>query len=79
MIHSGKKINCGRWSKNVDVTLSDSISSIEVEFEKIPINKDVLEILAGKTIRDNKKLELRVSKKLFIESEISYFNIIKVT
>ena len=28
----------------------------------------------GKNIRGNKKLELRVSKKLFIESEISYFN-----
>ena len=28
----------------------------------------------GKNIRGNKKLELRVSIKLFIESEISYFN-----
>ena len=35
---------------------------------------DVLEILVGKNIRGNKKLELRVSMKLFIESEISYFN-----
>ena len=34
------------------------------------INVNVLEIFVGK----NKKLELRVSIKLFIESEISYFN-----
>ena len=72
---SGKKINCGRWSENVDVTLPDSISSKEVEFEKIlSINVDVLEILSGKNIRGYKKLELRVSIKLFTESEISYFN-----
>ena len=72
---SGKKINCGRWSENVDVTLTDSISSKEFRFEKIlSINIDVLEILVGKIIRGNKKLELRVSRKLFIESEISYFN-----
>ena len=35
---------------------------------------DVLEILVAKNIRGNKKLELRVSIKLFTESEISYFN-----
>ena len=47
---SSTKINCGRWSENVDVTLPDSISSKEVEFEKIlSINVDVLEILVGKT------------------------------
>ena len=69
------KINCGRWSENVDVTLPDSISYKEVEFEKIlSINMDVLEILVGKNRRGNKKLKLRVSIKLFIESEISYFN-----
>ena len=57
-----KKINCGRWSENVDVTLPDSISSKEVEFEKIlSIKVDVLEIFVGKNIRGNKKLELRVS------------------
>ena len=56
-----KKINCGRWSENVDVTLPDSISSKEVEFEKIlSIKVDILEILIGKNIRDNKKLELGV-------------------
>ena len=56
-----KKINCGRWSENVDVTLPDSISSKEVEFEKIlSIKVDILEILVGKNIRDNKKLELGV-------------------
>ena len=38
------------------------------------INVDVLEILVGKNIIGDKKLELRVSIKLFIESEISYFN-----
>ena len=39
---SGKKINCGRWSKNVDLALPDSICSKEVEFEKIlSINVDV--------------------------------------
>ena len=56
-----KKINCGRWFENVDVTLPDSISSKEVEFEKIlSIKVDILEILVGKNIRDNKKLELGV-------------------
>ena len=56
-----KKINCGRWFENVDVTLPDSISSKEVEFEKIlSIKVDILEILIGKNIRDNKKLELGV-------------------
>ena len=67
-------INCGRWSENVDVALPDSISSKEVEPEKISIKVDVLEILIGKNIKGNKKLELRVSIKLFTESEISYFN-----
>ena len=38
------------------------------------MNVDVLEILVGKNIRRNKTLELRVSIKLFIESEISYFS-----
>ena len=53
----------------------DSISSKKVEFVKIlSINAYILKILVGKNIRGNKKLELRVSIKLFIESEISYFN-----
>ena len=70
-----KKINCGRWFENVDVTLPDSISSKEVEFEKIlSIKVDVLQILVRKNVRGNKKLELRVSIKLFTESEISCFN-----
>ena len=30
-----KKINCGRWSENVDVTLPDSVPSKEVESEKM--------------------------------------------
>ena len=68
---SAKKINCGRQSENLDVTLPDSVSSKEVRFEKIlPANEDVLEIFVGKNIRGNKKLKLRVSIKLFIESEI---------
>ena len=61
--------------KNVDVILPDLISYRKVEFKKIlTINVDVLEILVGKNIRGNKKLELRVSIKLFTESEISCFN-----
>ena len=53
--------------------ITDSISSKEDQFEKIlSIKVDVLEILVGKTIRVNKKLELTI--KLFTESEISYFN-----
>ena len=72
---SCKKRNCVRWSENVDVTLPDSISSKEVEFEEIlSINVDVLEILVGKNIRGNKKLGLSVSIKLLIESEVSHFN-----
>ena len=46
---SGRKRNCERWFENVDVTLPDSISSKEVEFEKIlSIKVDVLEIFVGK-------------------------------
>ena len=72
---SGKKINCGRWSENVHVTLPDSISSKKVKFEKIlSIKVGVLEILVGKNVRGNKKLEQRVSIKLFTESEFLYFN-----
>ena len=48
---SGKKVNCGRWSKMVDVTLPHSISSKEVKFQKISIKVDVLEILVGKNMR----------------------------
>ena len=62
------------WSEHVDETLPDSISSNKAGFEKTSIYVDVLEILVGKNIRSNKKLELRVSIKLFIESEISYFD-----
>ena len=68
-----KKINCGRWSENVDVTLPDSVFSKEVRFEKILLI-NVLEILVDKNIRGNKKLEFKVSIKLFIESDVSYFN-----
>ena len=72
---SFKEMNCGRWSENVDLTLPDSISSTEVEFEKmLSINVEVLEILVGRSIWGNKKLELSVSIKLLIESESSYFN-----
>ena len=54
---SGKKINCGRQYENVDVTLPDSVSSKEVEFEKIlSINVDVFETFVGKNRRGNKKL-----------------------
>ena len=49
---------------------ADSVSSKEVRFEKISTNVHILEMLVGKNIRGNKKLELRV----FIESEISCFN-----
>ena len=56
------------------MTLPDSVCSREVEFEKISINVDILKILVGRNIRDNKKLEQRVSIKIFTESEISCFN-----
>ena len=57
------------------MTLPDSITSKEAEFEKIvSIKVDVLQIVRGNNIRGNKKLELRVPMKLFTESEISYFN-----
>ena len=35
---------------------------------------DILEIPVSRNIRGNKRLELRVSIKVFTESEISYFN-----
>ena len=64
-----------RWSENVDATFPDSISSEEVEFEKVlSVNVEVLEILVGRSIWSNKKLELSVSIKLLIESEIFYFD-----
>ena len=45
----------------------------KLSWEKIlSIKVDDLEIPAGKNIRGNKKLEIRVSIKLFSESEISY-------
>ena len=48
---SVNKINCAKWSRNVRVTLPDSISSKEVEFEKmLLINVDVLDILVGKSM-----------------------------
>ena len=50
-------MNCWRWSENVDVTLPNSISSKEVEFQNeniLSINVDVLEILVGKNIRGKK-------------------------
>ena len=73
---SFKKLDCGKWSENVDVILTDSISSKEVNFEKLlPIDVEVLEILVGKSIWGNKKLEVSVSIKLLIESESSYFSI----
>ena len=57
------------------MTLPDSISSKELEFEKmLPVNVEVLEILVGRIIWGNKKLKLCVSIKLLIESESSYFN-----
>ena len=40
----------------------------------LSINVEVLEILVGRSIWGNKKLELSVSIKLLIESESSYFN-----
>ena len=67
------KKNRGKWSENVDVTLRDSVSSKKVQ-KILSINADVLEILVVKYIRRNKKLALRESIKLFIESEVSYFN-----
>ena len=50
---------------------NNSISSKEVEFEKILSSKvNVLEMFVGKR-RGEKTFKLRVSIKLFIESEIS--------
>ena len=64
-----------RWSENVDVTLSDSISSKEVEPEEmLSINVEFLEIVLGRAIWGNKKLELNVSIKLLVKSESSFFN-----
>ena len=52
------------------MTLRDSIFSKECEFETIlSINVDVSEILVGKNIRGNKRLELKVLIVLFIECQ----------
>ena len=54
---------------NIEVTLPYSVSS-KVEFEKmLSIDVEVLEILVGRRIRDNQKLELNASIKLLTESE----------
>ena len=51
------------------MTLPYSVSS-KVEFEKmLSIDVEVLEILVGRRIRDNQKLELSASIKLLTESE----------
>ena len=43
------------------MTLPDSISSKEAEFEKmLSINEDVLELFVGRSVSGNKKLELSV-------------------
>ena len=61
-------------SDNIEVALPNSVSS-KVEFEKmLSISVEVLEILVGRSIWGNKKLELSVSMKLLTESESSYFN-----
>ena len=57
------------------MTLSDSISSKEVEPEEmLSINVEFLEIVLGRAIWGNKKLELNVSIKLLVKSESSFFN-----
>ena len=54
---------------NIEVTLPYSVSS-KVEFEKmLSIDVEVLEILVGRRIWDNQKLELSASIKLLTESE----------
>ena len=59
----------GRLFDNIEVTLPYSVSS-KVEFEKmLSIDVEVLEILVGRRIRDNQKLELSASIKLLTESE----------
>ena len=59
----------GRLFDNIEVTLPYSVSS-KVEFEKmLSIDVEVLEILVGRRIQDNQKLELGVSIKLLTESE----------
>ena len=51
------EVNCGRWSENVDVILPDSVSSKEVEFEKmLSINVEVLEILVGRSVYEVTKI-----------------------
>ena len=46
-----KKINCERWSENVDGKLPDSISSKVVDFEKmLTSNIEVLKILVGSSV-----------------------------
>ena len=70
-----KNINCGTWSKKFNVKSPHSFPSKKVEFEKIsPKNVDALGILVGENIRGHKKLELRLTIKLSIESEILYFD-----
>ena len=46
-----EKLKCGRLSENIDATLADSVSSEEVECEKmLSVNVEVLVNLLGKSI-----------------------------
>ena len=47
------KVDCGKWSDNVEVIFSDLISSNKVRFEKISISMDKLGILVGKRVCGN--------------------------
>ena len=61
-------------SSTILMWLADSVSFGKSSVWKNIINKHrCLRNPVDKSIRGNKKLELRVSIKLFIESEISYF------
>ena len=47
------KVDCGKWSDNVEVIFSDLISTNKVRFEKISISMDKLGILVGKRVCGN--------------------------
>ena len=52
-----------RWSEYIDVTLPNSVTSKEVEYQKmLAINVVVLKILVGKSIWGNIKLELKLTQ-----------------
>ena len=71
--NSSRIINWGGWSDTIDARLSDIDFVVWVRLKNmLSIRVDEEEILVGKVIWDDKKLEDSVSRKLLTSSDDSY-------